>query len=529
MMAIAAGGRRVALAALLMALGVGVFHPAAALDAAEARGKQIYRQGTSPDGGTINAMVGEEGVTLPAAAVPCTGCHGYDGLGRDEGGLLPPDIRWSQLTKTYGHVHDNGRRHPAFDETSVARLLRTGLDPADNRLGHAMPLYEMSEKDVADLVAYLQYLERDRDPGVEDDRIQVGTLLPLRGSRGRLGQAMAQVMHAHFQDVNAAGGVYGRRIELLTVAYGVSPEATLKNLRAAFQAEGIFALVGAYTVELDDELLELLRDDGMPLVGPFTLDPGDALIDGAAFYMYPGFDEQVRVLTDQALAEGAAKETPVAIAGPKGNRVDRLVESVRAQLGSRKAVEPVEMRYAAGEFDAEAMALQVSESGSEAVFFFGAQDRLHALLGALAARNQKPRIYVLSSFVSRTLLEAPPSFHYRIFIAYPTHTSDISAKGRAAYQDLAQRHALPRDHIQAQIAAFAAAKLLVEGLRRAGRDLSRTRLVEGLEDLYAYKTELTPPLTYGPNRRIGARGAHVVAVDLMKKIYEPVGGWQELR
>ena len=45
----------------------------------------------------------------------------------------------------------------------------------------------------------------------------------------------------------------------------------------------------------------------------------------------------------------------------------------------------------------------------------------------------------------------------------------------------------------------------------------------------AYKTGFTPPLTYGPNRRIGARGAHVVAVDLMKKVYEPVGGWHELR
>jgi len=69
----------------------------------------------------------------------------------------------------------------------------------------------------------------------------------------------------------------------------------------------------------------------------------------------------------------------------------------------------------------------------------------------------------------------------------------------------------------------------VEGLRRAGRDLNRQRLVEGLEGLYAYDTGLTPPLTYGPNRRIGARGAHVVAVDLMKKAYEPVGGWHELR
>ena len=379
-----------------------------------------------------------------------------------------------------------------------------------------------------DLVAYLKHLERDRDPGIEDGRIQVGSLLPLQGPSGRLGQAMAQVMHAHFQDVNAQGAVYGRRIELLTVPYGASPEATLENLRSAFRAEGIFALVGAYTVDLDKEILELLRAEGAPLVGPFTLDPGDEIVDAAAFYMYPGLEEQARALADQALTEVSVRESPIVIAGPQGSRVDRLVAAVQDQLRGRAPTQPVTVRYRPGELDGGELAARVQEGGGAAVFFLGRQAGLDALLDALVANKQDPWIYLLSSFVSRPLFEAPPAFHNRIFIAYPTFSSDISAKGRAAYQDLAQRHALPRNHIQAQIAAFAAARLLVEGLRRAGRDLNRQRLIEGLEELYAYKTELTPPLTYGPNRRIGARGAHVVAVDLMKKAYEPVGGWHEL-
>jgi TATA-binding protein-associated factor Taf7 len=54
-------------------------------------------------------------------------------------------------------------------------------------------------------------------------------------------------------------------------------------------------------------------------------------------------------------------------------------------------------------------------------------------------------------------------------------------------------------------------------------------LVDALEALYQYETGLTPPLTYGPNRRVGARGAHLVAVDLLNKKYQPVGGWHEVR
>jgi ABC-type branched-subunit amino acid transport system substrate-binding protein len=109
-------------------------------------------------------------------------------------------------------------------------------------------------------------------------------------------------------------------------------------------------------------------------------------------------------------------------------------------------------------------------------------------------------------------------------------SSDQSPRGREEYQALAENYSLPREHIQAQLAAFAAAKLLVEGLRRAGRTLSRVRIVEGIEELYQFKTGVTPPLTYGPNRRIGALGAHIVVVDLANERYAPVGdGWHKLR
>jgi ABC-type branched-subunit amino acid transport system substrate-binding protein len=168
-------------------------------------------------------------------------------------------------------------------------------------------------------------------------------------------------------------------------------------------------------------------------------------------------------------------------------------------------------------------------AAADAVVFLGDQPELEALLQTLAEREQSPRIYLLSSLAPRPLFDAPASFHYRIFLAYPTLSSDVSPAGRAGYAQLARDHALPPDHLQGQIAAYAAAKLLVEGLRGAGRSLDRARLVDALEALYAYDTGLTPPLTYGPNRRIGARGAHVVAVDLLKKAYQPVGGWHALR
>ena len=501
---------------------------ASELSEAQQRGKQIYFEGTSPRGTEITAVVGDEAALLPGSAMPCSSCHGSDGLGRPEGGVIPLDIRWSELVKSYGHVHHDDRRHPPFDDDSFIRSMIAGVDPANNPMDRSMPLYQMSGEDMADLVAYMKVLEHDLDPGVENDAVRVATLLPLNGRAAGTGDAMRRVLEGYFNDVNEKGGVFGRRIELLTVPMAESADGTLATLREAFDAEGVFALVGAYTIGLDEVLLDFLRSDNIPLVGPFTLDPGDAFIDSAAFYLYSGLDQQARVLADLALLQRAGAGQ-VAIVAPEGQRADRLARSANDQLRKKGADDSsLTARYEPAALDAGALAARVADA--EALLFLGAHGDLQNMLTALADSGIAPRVYVLSSSLVQPLFNVPAVFDQRIFIAYPTLSSDISPKGRQEYQQLVETYSLTREHVQAQLAAFAAGKLLVEGLRRAGRDLSRIRLVDGLEELYEYKTGVAPPLTYGPNRRIGALGAHIVAVDLENKRYAPVGeGWQELR
>jgi ABC-type branched-subunit amino acid transport system substrate-binding protein len=405
-----------------------------------------------------------------------------------------------------------------------------GIDPADNPLDRAMPMYQMSGEDMADLVAYMKVLEYDLDPGVSDDSVRVATLLPLAGKAGVTGQAMRQVLEGYFNDINEQGGVFGRRIELLTVPIAGTADASLARLREALDNEGIFALVGAYTIGLDEELLTLLRADNVPLVGPFTLDPGDAYFDSASFYLYAGLDQQARVLADRAVADGAVPGK-IMIVSPQGGRAEGLVKAARDQLRKKDRDDPPAVEsYAVGGFDAAGLAKSVAEGGSEAVIFLGAQGEFDSLVRELANKAPVPRIYLLSSLMSRPPTALPSVFDQRVFLAYPTLTSDISQKGQQEYQELAKAYSWGNDHAQARLAALAAAKLFVEGLRKGGRNLSRVRLVEGLESLFAFETGVTPPLSYGPNRRIGARGAHIVTVDLEHKSYKPVGkGWFEVQ
>jgi hypothetical protein len=75
---------------------------------------------------------------------------------------------------------------------------------------------------------------------------------------------------------------------------------------------------------------------------------------------------------------------------------------------------------------------------------------------------------------------------------------------------------------------FSGAKILVEGLKRTGKDVTVDNLVESLETLSGFSTGLTPPVSYGPNRRVGANGGYVVGIDLENRKFLPVGTWRDI-
>ena len=70
---------------------------------------------------------------------------------------------------------------------------------------------------------------------------------------------------------------------------------------------------------------------------------------------------------------------------------------------------------------------------------------------------------------------------------------------------------------------------MVEGLKRAGKNLSREKLVRELEGLTDFHASLVPPITYSATRRIGALGGYVVQLDLKNKSFGVASKWIELR
>ena len=480
----------------------------------EHAGRRLYLEGITPSGEPLRALIGFGQTPLSGQAIACGNCHGADGKGRAEGGVLPSDIGWEELTKPYGHSHPGGRRHGPFSQASFLRAVNEGLDPAGNRLDWAMPRYALSRSDAEALIAYLKRLGEERAPGVGEATLRIGTILPDAKRLAAAG-AMRAALAAYVETVNRAGGLHQRKLELVVAS-------DYREARKRFAAAPVFALVSPFELEHGGELRALTEEMRLPVVGAFagagaTLGDRDNLV----FHVTPGLAEEAAVLVDFAAHRAGVAPLRGAIVASGAPADDVAAQAAARRCAARRCGDLARIGWYAARFDAAATVRTLKAERRGQVFFFGAQQEFERLLeeAARAADSSwRPSIHATGS-LARAALAARERFPGELFLAFPT-----PPPGRAL-QELRREFGLPAQYEAAQATVLAAAAVLVEGLRRAGRDLSRERFVQALESLNNYDPGgFGPAVSFGPDRRNGVRGGYVVAVERARGIV-PASAW----
>jgi ABC-type branched-subunit amino acid transport system substrate-binding protein len=493
------------------------------LSAEEKRGKAFYLRSASSSGQEVTAMLGE--IDVPASTIPCAGCHGPRGEGKTEGGVTAGNLTWSYLTKPYGHTDEGARKHPAFSEVSFIRSLTAGLDPGGNKLSVAMPTYRMPQQDMTDLIAYLKRIETDSDPGMTETSIVIGTLLPDKGGLAEMSQSMGDVLRAYFAEVNSRGGIYNRKIEL-RVASG---EATsiAANMKHLIDDEKVFAMVGGVIAGADERVATMTQEDEVPFIGPSTLLPQRGLpVNRYVFYLLAGLKEQARALVNYASKKSDPQKGRAAILCSESDLNKQIAASIEDQLHKRGWKLVPGNCYQPANFNAAEQVAALKGQGVDSVFLLGSSGEAGALFKSAEAAAWSPSLYLLGSLIGKDITGLVPiKLKDKIFLAFPTVPADFSDAGAVEYRTLTEKYKLKSTHAAAQASAFAAAKVLVQGLERAGKNLSREGLVTTLEGLYEFDTGLMPKITFGPNRRIGALGAYIVTTDPEKKLFPASVEW----
>lgn len=414
-------------------------------------GRALYERGEGSQGG--QALIGEPPTHAPLSLFACGGCHGEDGRGKTEGGVVAPQIRWSYLTRPYDVRGGPFRLRPAYDEKLFARALRDGIDSGGRRFSSAMPRYELNDAEIASLNEYLRVLG-EADLGERfGQEIPIGVRLPATSEAlSQRYQEMARLLSGYFDAINQRGGIFERKIKL----FFLPP-------REPFGAH----LAAGLDLEFPRPAAEILPSpaDEVPVLALFpTSAPEKKGLGAPRFTLYSGPDDRAAVLSLFARRRLGFEEKDLLVLGPA---------PVAQNLAPRGVLYTGQ--------DAEKLRLALVSLPKDIVLLLTGWLENPGLI-ELAEKHQGA-VYVAT----------PPTHHY------------LDHDGRALLHGLGARAPLAEN-----LWALAAAKVLEAALEKAGRDLHPRKLEKTFEKLSRVETGLGPPLRFAPSRHLGARGAVVL-------------------
>ena len=108
------------------------------------------------------------------------------------------------------------------------------------------------------------------DPGVFDDRIVFGQSAALKGPAAALGVGMRDGILAAFHEANTAGGVHGRKLDLISYNDDYEPEQAIAKTHQLIDEDKVFALIGEVGTPTSKAVQPITTEQGIPFIGPFT-------------------------------------------------------------------------------------------------------------------------------------------------------------------------------------------------------------------------------------------------------------------
>ena len=458
-----------------------------ATDAMLQQGETLYRSGTSPRNNPVIAVVAG-GTRLPGSAASCAGCHGRDGSGRSEGGITAPDIRWTALTQAGTRDLAAGRSAKPYDEATLVRAITRGLDSSGNTLAATMPRFELYGEDLEALTAYLKQLHLQRDPGITDQKIVIGSVLPLTGVAEKQGRALLAMLQAGIDAINTRGGLHGRTIAI--DAENAESEDAPQRLAALGQRT--IAIVAPYAPRLQAELRAVARQQ-VPVVAP-VMGPEAQGLD-PLFSTLPTARHVLGALAGywSRLPEQERGTLTVVLGKVNPEATEEFLRDLLPKAGRYRFV--------------SAQSLLDSASGPGQWLLL---ETAPGLIQQLGSKLRGSRLLAASTSIAgvpgATLAEVE-----RIVVAAPL----LPPRDDPAMEQMQSRLRelkLEAPPALVTIQAMRGIALMEEALRRSGRELSRERLISALENISRMETP-GGPLSFGTRQRAGARGATLFAMD----------------
>ncbi|MEP7156602.1 MAG: ABC transporter substrate-binding protein [Betaproteobacteria bacterium] len=329
--------------------------------------------------------------------------------------------------------------------------------------------------------------------GITADTILIGQSAALSGPAQELGKEMKAGAEAYFNEINKGGGINGRKIKLVSLDDGYEPDKAAANTRKLISEDKVLALFGYVGTPTSNAALPIFTEAKVPFIGAFT--GAQSLRDPVNRYVFnvraSYFDETegiVAHLFQQGIKRIAVfyQNDAYGKAGLAG--VERALKSRKLEVAATATVER-------NSVDVTAATAALAKSKTDAVIMISAYKSCAAFIKSLRLAGGLQQFWNVSFVGSKALATelGDEGRGVQISQVVPFPWADVNPVVRE-YQ---KRIGGPEKYSFTSLEGYIAAKVLVEGLKRAGKNPTRESLVDGLNsfgklDLGGFNVSYSP-------------------------------------
>jgi ABC-type branched-subunit amino acid transport system substrate-binding protein len=356
-------------------------------------------------------------------------------------------------------------------------------------------------------------LSNAADPGVTDTSITIGMSSPFSGPNGAYGLDMKLTIEAYFDLVNKAGGIHGRKLQLVALDDGYETENTIANTKTLINDKNAFALLAYYgSTPTTEAMNKVFGPAKVPLIGtisgagslrePVSTNPNSRYM----FNVRASYANETEAIVNQMVSLGLKR---IAVFyqndGFGKSGLEGVTEALKKHNLAPSAVGTVERNS----IDVTSAIESISKASPQAVVMVTLYKPTAAFVRGMKKIGQNPMLMTLSPVGTEQLVKelGPEARGIGISQVVPYPWNDVSPSVRE-YQKLLGKSG---NYSYYGMEAFLMARTLSEALKRSGKELSRDKLISTLEsmhnlDLGDYR------INYTPNVHSGSRFVELTVV-----------------
>lgn len=344
-------------------------------------------------------------------------------------------------------------------------------------------------------------------PGVTNTEIRIGSSLALEGHAAYLGTQILHGALSCLSYVNEQGGISGRKIKVIAFDDGYDPPKCLANTQRLIIRENVFALFCYVGTPTTIKILPIVEEAKIPLVGMFTganalREPFQRYLINVRASYYQEISAAVRYLIEDCNVRKVAvfyQYDAYGFDGLKGTELAlKTYDLAPLARGS----------YIRGTLNVEDGLDKILNSGAGAVVMIGTYDPCAKFIKLSKEKNFNPIFYNVSFVGADELARRLGKEGEGVIVTQVVPPPEVPEMqtllwGVREYSERLKQY-YPDDKPNfVGLEGYINAKVLVEGLKRCGKNLTREGFIQAVESIQNYDLGIANTLSFSESDHQG--------------------------